>query len=62
MPKCQLTEIHQRDANLQYSEKRAYICSVNLSVCLVCYVFDRVCESFGETNCNMGVVECYISV
>ena len=24
-------------------------CSVNISVCLVCCVFDSVCELFGET-------------
>ena len=28
-------------------------CSVNVSVCFVCCVFDSVCELFGET---MGVV------
>ena len=43
-------------------------CSVNGSVCLVCYVFDSVCELFGETIRNMFgcscyfVVECYGSV
>ena len=32
-------------------------CSVNGSVCLVCCVFDSICEVFGETICNMfGVV------
>ena len=45
-------------------------CSVNVSVCIVCCVFDSVCELFGETIRNMfgcvfyfvvecdGVVEC----
>ena len=28
-------------------------CSVNLYVCLVCCVFDSVCELFGETVRNM---------
>ena len=28
-------------------------CSVNVSVCFVCCVFDSVCELFGETICNM---------
>ena len=28
-------------------------CSVNGSVCLVCCVFDSVCDLFGETNRNM---------
>ena len=43
-------------------------CSVNVSVCLVCCVFDNVCELFGETIRNMFgcgccfVVECYGSV
>ena len=43
-------------------------CSVNLSVCLVCCMFNSVCELFGETNRNMFgcgcclVVECYGSV
>ena len=31
-------------------------CPVNGSVCLVCCVFDSVCELFGETIRNMGVV------
>ena len=30
-------------------------CSVNVSVCFVCCVFDSVCELFGETMC-LGVV------
>ena len=43
-------------------------CSVNRSVCLVCCVFDRVCELFGEVIRNMFgcsyyfVVKCYGSV
>ena len=43
-------------------------CSVNRSVCLVCCVFDCICELFGETIRNMFgcgccfVVECYGSV
>ena len=43
-------------------------CSVNGYVCLVCYVFDSVCDCFCETICNMFgcgcyfVVECYASV
>ena len=43
-------------------------CSGNGSVCLVCCVFDSVCELFGETIRNMiecgcyFVVECYGSV
>ena len=43
-------------------------CSVNGSVCLVCCVFDSVCELFGETIRNVFgggcyfVVECYGSV
>ena len=43
-------------------------CSVNGSVCLVCYQFDSVCELFGETIRNIFgcgcyfVVECYGSV
>ena len=28
-------------------------CSVNVSVCLVCCVFDSVCELFGETIRNV---------
>ena len=30
-------------------------CSANGSVCLVCCVFDSVCELFGETIRNGGV-------
>ena len=26
-------------------------CSVNVSVCFVCFVFDSVCELFGEVLC-----------
>ena len=43
-------------------------CSINGSVCLVCCVFDSVCELFDETIRNMFgwgcyfVVECYGSV
>ena len=41
------------------------VCSVNGSVCLVCCVFDSVCELFVETICHtLGrgcyfVAECY---
>ena len=31
-------------------------CSVNGSVCLVCCVFDSVCELFGEFAICLGVV------
>ena len=40
-------------------------CSVYGSVCLVCCVFDSVCELFGETVCYVFgvnccfIVECY---
>ena len=43
-------------------------CSVNGYVCLVCFVFDSVCELFGEKIRNIFgygcyfVVECYVSV
>ena len=43
-------------------------CSVNVSVCFVCCVFDSVCELFGGTIRNVSgcssyfVVECYGSV
>ena len=43
-------------------------CSVNGSVCLVCCVFDSVCELFSKTIRNMFgygyylVVECYKNV
>ena len=35
-------------------------CSVNVSVCFVCCVFDRVCELFGETICNVFGCSCYL--
>ena len=44
----------------------AFCCSVNVSVCFVCCVFNSVCELVGETNHNMFgcvcyfVVDCYI--
>ena len=34
--------------------------SVNGSVCLVCYVFDSVCELFGETIRNMFGCGCLL--
>ena len=34
-------------------------CSVNGSVCLVCCVFDNVCEMCGETICNVFGCGCY---
>ena len=34
-------------------------CSVNGSVCLVCCVFDSVCELFGETIRNVFGCSCY---
>ena len=34
-------------------------CSVNVSVCFVCCVFDRVCELFGETIRNVFGCSCY---
>ena len=37
-------------------------CSVNESVCLVCCVFDGVCELFGETIHNMFRCDCYFVV
>ena len=35
-------------------------CSVNGFVCLVCCVFDSVCELFGETIRNMCGYGCYL--
>ena len=37
-------------------------CSVNVSVCFVCCVFDRVCELFGETIRNVFGCSCYFVV
>ena len=37
-------------------------CSVNGSVCLVCCVFDGVCELFGETIRKMFGCSCYFVV
>ena len=37
-------------------------CSVNGSVCLVCCVFDIVCELFGETIHNIFGCGCYFIV
>ena len=34
-------------------------CSVGVSVCLVCCVFDSVFELFGETIRNMFWCDCY---
>ena len=34
-------------------------CSVHVSVCLVCCVFDSVCELVGETICNVFGCGCY---
>ena len=36
-------------------------CSVNVSVCVVCCVFDRVCELFSETICDVfGCGCCFV--
>ena len=37
-------------------------CPVNGSVCFVCYVFDSVCELFGETMRNIFGCVCYFVV
>ena len=37
-------------------------CSVNVSVCFVCCVFDSVCELFGETIRNVFGCSCYFVV
>ena len=37
-------------------------CSVNVSVCFVCCVFDNVCELFGETIRNVFGCSCYFVV
>ena len=37
-------------------------CSVNVSVCFVCCVFDSVCELFGETIRNVFGCNCYFVV
>ena len=37
-------------------------CSVNVSVCFVCCVFDSVCELFGETIRNVFGCSCYLVV
>ena len=37
-------------------------CSVNVSVCFVCCVFDSVCELFGESICNVFGCSCYFVV
>ena len=34
-------------------------CSVGVSICLVCCVFDSVCELFGEIICNVFGCGCY---
>ena len=34
-------------------------CSVNVSDCFVCCVFDSVCELFGETIRNVFGCSCY---
>ena len=34
-------------------------CSVSISVCLVCSVFDSVCELFGKTIRNVFGCGCY---
>ena len=34
-------------------------CSVNVSACFVCCVFDSVCELLGETICNVFGCSCY---
>ena len=38
------------------------ILCVNGSVCLVCCVFDSVCELLGETISNMFGCGCYFSI
>ena len=37
-------------------------CSVNVSVCFVCCVFDSVCELLGETIRNVFGCSCYLVV
>ena len=37
-------------------------CSVNVSVCFVCCVYDSVCELFSETIRNMFGCGCYFVV
>ena len=37
-------------------------CSVSVSVCLVCCVFDSVCEMFGEIIRNVFGCGCYFVV
>ena len=37
-------------------------CSVNVSVCFVCCVFDSVCELLGETIRNVFGCSCYVVV
>ena len=37
-------------------------CSVNVSVCFVCCMFDSVCELFGETIRNVFGCSCYFVV
>ena len=37
-------------------------CSVNVSVCFVCCVFDSVCELFGEIFRNVFGCGCYFVV
>ena len=37
-------------------------CSVNVSVCFVCYVLDSDCELFGETIRNVCGCSCYFVV
>ena len=40
-----------------------FLCySVNGSVCLVCCMFDSVCELFGVTNRNIFWCDCYFLV
>ena len=48
--------------NLRSSECDVVCCSVNVSVCFVCCVFDSVCELFGVTISNVFGCHCYFVV
>ena len=65
---CLYSRLDLRSSECDVVSLYGVCCSVNVSVCFVCCVFDSVCELFGETIGNVFgcscyfVVECYGSV
>ena len=59
---CFISLLDLRSSECDLVSLHVVCCSVNVSVCFVCCVFDSVCELFGEIIRNVFGCSCYFAV